>query len=154
MLFSDPSAPDLERIQGAYVDNDEIRNVVEFARSQNESHFDEDTAKEIFVTAAQEEAAQREAEAAEEAAANKETQVDPFCKRALRFWLEKNGGKASIASIQRNLAIGFNRAGRIVAQLQNLRYIEEPAASETNSKPLKVLVTLEQLDELFPDQEG
>ena len=154
MLFSDPSAPDLERIQGAYVDNDEIRNVVEFTRSENESYFDESTAKEIFVTAAQEEAAQREAEAAEEAAANKETQVDPFCKRALRFWLEKNAGKASIASIQRNLAIGFNRAGRIVAQLQNLHYVEEPAASETNTKPLKVLVTLDQLDELFPDQEG
>ena len=153
MLFSDPSAQELERVQGAYVDNDEIRNVVEFTRDQNEGYFDEATSKEIFVTAAQEEAAEREAQAAAEAAANKETQVDPFCKKALRFWLEKNAGKASIASIQRSLGIGFNRAGRIMAQLQNLKYVDEPAPSESNSKPMKVLVTLDQLDELFPDLE-
>ncbi len=157
MLVSDPSVSEQERVQGCFVSNDELHDVVDFLRGQNECYFDAKVAKEIFVTQAQAEAAEREAQLEAEAAANaanKENQIDPYCKRALRYWLEHNSGKASIASIQRNLGIGFNRAGRIVAQLQQLHYIEEPAPSESGSKPLKVLVTVEQLDELLPDQEG
>lgn len=151
MLVSDPAVSDQERVQGCFVSNDELHDVVDYLRGQNECYFDDKVAKEIFVTQAQAEAAEREAQQEAEAAANKENQVDPYCKRALKYWLERNAGKASIASIQRNLGIGFNRAGRIVAQLQQLRYIEEPAPSESGSKPLKVLVTLDQLDDLFPD---
>ena len=78
-------------------------------------------------------------------------QVDPLCKRALRYWLEKQDGKASIASIQRNLDIGFNRSGRIVDQLQQLGYVSRRAATESVYTPLRVLVKLEDLDKLFPD---
>lgn len=154
MLLMDPSASDLDRIQGAYISNDEIHDVVEYLKNSNETFFDPEAAKAIFVTEAQEEAAAREAQAEAEAAANKETQVDPYCKKALRFWLERNSGKASIASIQRALSIGFGRAGRIVNQLQELKYVEEPSASESSFKPLKVLVTVDQLDDIFPDLEG
>lgn len=77
-------------------------------------------------------------------------QVDPLCKKALRFWLEKNNGKASIASIQRNLGIGFNRAGRIFDTLQKLGYVEQRLA-DCAPQPLRVLVTLDDLDKLFPN---
>ena len=83
--------------------------------------------------------------------ANKYAQVDPLCKKALRFWLEKQGGRASIASIQRSLSVGFNRAGRIMATLQELNYVETPSASDTSAKQLRVLITLEELDNIFPD---
>ena len=89
---------------------------------------------------------------------NKSTEVeatlDPLCKAALRFWLEKQGGRASIASIQRNLKIGFNRAGRILDSLQALHYVEEIPFNEPSSHHPRVLVTLEELDTLFPDLEG
>ena len=47
----------------------------------------------------------------------------------------------------------FNRAGRIMDTLQRLHYVEEPSASESGNKALMVLVTLDQLDELFPELE-
>ena len=150
MLFMSPGSPDLERVQGAYISNDEIRALVEFSKESNEVYYDEKVSEEIFVSRKQAEEAALEQER-ERDGVEKESQLDPLCKKALRFWLEKNQGKASIASIQRNLGIGFNRAGRIMDSLQQLKYVETPPPSETNSKPLKVLVTLEELDDLFPD---
>ncbi len=151
MLFMKPGSADLERVQGAYISNDEIRALVEFSISQNEVFHDERIYKEIF-------ASQNEPEPVEENVvtgdADMEPTIDPLCKKALRFWLERNKGRASIASIQRNLGIGFNRAGRIVDTLQTMKLIEEPAPNESSSKPMMVLVSLEDLDEIFPDLEG
>ncbi len=153
MLFMNAGSSDLERIQGAYISNDEINNLVKFSIEQNEVYYDAQVSDEIFVSKKMEEEAAMEAAAQKNPQNAKETSIDPLCKRALRFWLEKNAGKASIASIQRNLGIGFNRAGRIMDTLQKLHYVEEPSASESGSKPLMVLVTLDQLDSLFPDLE-
>ncbi|MCH5151229.1 MAG: hypothetical protein J1F65_01030 [Clostridiales bacterium] len=150
MLFMNPGSPDLERVQGAYISNDEIRALVQFSKETNEVYYDDKVSDEIFVSRRQEEEAALEQE--REKDGDKESQLDPYCKRALRFWLEKNQGKASIASIQRNLGIGFNRAGRIMDSLQQLKYVETPPPSESNSKAVRVLVTLEELDDLFPDQ--
>lgn len=148
LLYMNPSSAELARIQGAYLSDDEINGLVEFVKSQNESYYDPSISKEIFTSQNQE-----EEEHVVEKAEDKEDQIDPYCKKALRFWLERQGGRASIASIQRSLKIGFNRAGRIMDTLQKMHYVEEPLASETSTKPLRVLVTLDQLDELFPDMD-
>lgn len=151
MLLMDPSAPDLERIQGAYVGNDEIREIVECLKNQNESFFDPTASEQIFVTEAQEAEAARQAQEEAESAAGKENAPDKLAKKALRFWLERNSGKASISSLTRSLSIGFSRAGRIFDYMQKMHYIEEPPANEPSTKPVKVLVTLDDLDSLFPD---
>ena len=75
----------------------------------------------------------------------------PYYKKALQYWLERNSGKASISSLQRGIGVGFNRAGRIMENLQKFGYVEEPASSDTSNRALRVLVTLEELDDLFPD---
>ncbi len=150
MLLMDPSAPDLERIQGAYVGNDEIREIVECLKNQNESFFDPTASEQIFVTDAQEAEAERQAQEEAESTAGKENGPDRLARKALRFWLERNGGKASISSLTRSLSIGFSRAGRIFDYMQKMHYIEEPPANEPSTKPVKVLVTLDDLDKLFP----
>ncbi len=149
MLFMSPSSANIERIQGAYISNDEIRALVDYTRQSNEAYFDEKVSDEIFQSRKPVE--DTSADESNGDSGNKETQLDPLCKKALRFWLEKNGGRASIASIQRNLGIGFNRAGRIMDSLQQLGYVESPSASDTSGKQLNVLVTLEELDDLFPN---
>lgn len=78
-------------------------------------------------------------------------EVDVYCKEALRFWLEANNGMASIASIQRNMAISFNRAGRIVDTLQKLEYIAKLKDDDSCGTPLRVLVKMEDLDKLFTE---
>lgn len=148
LLYMHPSRSDLQRIQGTYLNDEEINSLVEFIKSRNECFYDADISKEIFVSQQP-----PEEEVPVERSESKDDHVDPYCKRALRFWLERQGGRASIASIQRSLKIGFNRAGRIMDTLQKLHYVEELAPNDTSSKPLRVLVTLDQLDELFPDQE-
>lgn len=149
MLYMGPGASDLERVQGSYVSNDEIRSLVEFSKESNEIYYDQKISDDIFVSRKAPEEEEEDAKPAD-----KESQLDPYCKKALRFWLEKNNGRASIASIQRSLGIGFNRAGRIMDSLQKLKYVEELSPSDLGSKPLRVLVTLEELDDLFPDMEG
>ena len=78
-------------------------------------------------------------------------EVDNLCKEALRYWLTEQYGKASIASAQRNLGIGFNRAGRIMNKLQQLGYVTKNTGSAPNTVPLLVLVEPDDLDKLFTE---
>lgn len=149
MLFLGSGASDTLRVQGAYVSNDEIRALKDYTIASNEIFYDQKVNDAIFVSNKPEETE----ETHEAEPASKEAQLDPYCKKALRFWLEKQGGRASIASIQRNLGIGFNRAGRIMDSLQKLKYVEELSPSDPSSKPLRVLISLDDLDELFPDMQ-
>ena len=75
--------------------------------------------------------------------------IDPLCKKALQSCIEKNKGMVTIVAIQRNLQIGFNRASKIWETLQKLNYIEQLEESAPNIRPLRVLVSLEDLDTLF-----
>ena len=150
MLFLGSGASDTLRVQGAYISNDEIRALKDYTIASNEIFYDQKVTDAIFVSNKPEDSEETH-ETAEPA--SKEAQLDPYCKKALRFWLEKQGGRASIASIQRNLGIGFNRAGRIMDSMQKLKYVEELSPSDPSSKPLRVLVSLDDLDELFPDMQ-
>lgn len=135
------------RAQGTFVNDDEIEHFVQYVKESNEAFFDENISKQIF---ASEQPVEEETKEAPDA---QEEKLDPYCKKALRFWLERQNGRASIASIQRSLKIGFNRAGRIMDTLQRLHYVEEIPSNETSSRPVTVLVTLDELDNLFPDME-
>lgn len=150
MLYMQPRSSDLQRIQGTYLTDEEITSFVEYVKSQNEGYFDPKASEMIFVSEQEQKA---DDESAKGDAKDAKPDLDPYCKKALRFCLERNGGRASIASIQRSLHVGFNRAGRIMDTLQKLHYVEELAPNETNSKPLRVLVSLDQLDDLFPDMD-
>ena len=79
-----------------------------------------------------------------------DTYIDAYCKKALLFWLTKYQGKASIASIQRNLGIGFNRSGSIMDTLQKLNCVESLEPSDSMAKPLHVKITKEDVEVLFP----
>lgn len=149
MLYLGEGQATATRAQGTYVDDKEIADFVNYVKESNEVYFDESIAKEIFASEQPEE----EETSKENSAESQEEKLDPYCKKALRFWLERQNGRASIASIQRSLKIGFNRAGRIMDSLQRLHYVEEIPSNETSSRPVKVLVTLEELDNLFPDME-
>lgn len=152
MLFMNPTVAGLTRIQGAYIDNDEIKALVKYSAEVNEVYYDNSVNDQIFV--AEKEAKKREEE---ENSVNDDEGKDelyPYYKKALRYWLERNSGKASISSLQRGIGVGFNRAGRIMENLQKMGYVEEPASSDTSNRALKVLVTLEEIDNLFPDDDS
>lgn len=144
MLFTDPSSAEPRRIQGAFVSGEEIRIAVNELKHNNACKFDKDVENKIFSS---------KKDSTATVAPTDSSQPDPLCRRALRFWLEKQGGRASIASIQRNLGIGFNRAGRIMDYCQKMGYVESLKPNDPLGKPVIVLVTLDDLPSLFPDQE-
>lgn len=141
MLFMDVDSPNLSRLQGAYVSMEDIRAIVYNSSQIDGVSYDPQVRARI--------SALRKAQSADD-----EDPVDdlyPLYKKALRFWLVNNDGRASISSIQRGLNIGFNRAGRVMDKLQQMGYVENPPNYEYGVRPLMVLVTLEELDNLFPD---
>ena len=81
-------------------------------------------------------------------------ELDPYCKKALVYWLQKQNGRASIASIQRNLGIGWNRSGQIMGTLEQLNCVDQLNSSDTNAKPRSVKISQENVEVLFPEVLG
>lgn len=143
MLFWDCSSIQPKRLQGAYVSGEEIRDAVAAHKKKYSCVFDAEVEAKIFVSR----------KTSSDDGAKEQLVADPFCRRALRFWLERQNGRASIASIQRNLGIGFNRAGRIMDYCQKMGYVEQLTETDPCTKPVSVRITLADLPRIFPDQE-
>ena len=69
--------------------------------------------------------------------------LDQYFVDAGRFIIEKE--KASIGMLQRVFKIGFNRAARIMDQLCEAGVVGE----EEGTKPRKILMTMEQFEEMI-----
>lgn len=73
--------------------------------------------------------------------------LDPYIKETARFIVEEQVG--SVSMIQRKFSIGYNRAGMIMDQLEQLGVVGEALGS----KPREVLVAnTEELDEIFSEK--
>lgn len=118
------SAP--TRIQGTFVTDDEIEEIIEYVREQGEPQY-------IFK---QEELLKR-SEAIEE--------QDELFEEVCRFVFEQ--GSASTSLLQRRYHIGYNRAARLIDMLERQGYVSEPKGS----KPRDVFITEEDLAEQFGD---
>ena len=130
MLFYPQGYPKPARIQGAFVSDDEVQDVVEFLKAQNIiSRYSPDIEQEI-----------KTASAAPGAAADTSSAYDEYFAEAGRFIIEKD--KASIGMLQRVFKIGFNRAARIMDQLCEAGVVGE----EEGTKPRKVLMSPEQFE--------
>ena len=118
------SAP--TRIQGTFVTDEEIEEIIEFVREQGEPEY-------IFK---QEELLKR-SEAVEE--------QDELFEEVCRFVYEQ--GSASTSLLQRKYHIGYNRAARLIDMLERQGYVSEPKGS----KPRDVFMTEEDLAIQFGD---
>lgn len=116
------SAP--TRIQGTFVTDDEIEEIIEYVREQGEPQY-------IFK---QEELLKR-SETIEE--------QDELFEEVCRFVFEQ--GSASTSLLQRRYHIGYNRAARLIDMLERHGYVSEPKGS----KPRDVYITEEELFEQF-----
>ena len=131
MLFYPQGYPKPARIQGAFVSDDEVQDVVEFLKAQNIiSRYSPDIEQEIKTAAG----------GSGGAAADTSSAYDEYFAEAGRFIIEKD--KASIGMLQRVFKIGFNRAARIMDQLCEAGVVGE----EEGTKPRKVLMSPEQFE--------
>lgn len=131
MLFYPAGYSKPVRVQGAFISDSEISDVVEFLKEN------EDVA--VYDT----EVAEKIESKLNSAAISQEK--DEYFEAAARFVIEKD--KASIGMIQRMFKVGFNRAARIVDQLADAGIV----GPEEGTKPRKVLMSSEQLEAYFEE---
>ncbi len=114
------------RVQGAFVPDEDVSGVVDFLRKENEAE-EEDTAEiNDFI----ENSSSEEVQISENA--EPDDGRDQYFADAGRLVIEKQ--KGSIGMLQRNFKIGFNRAARIMDQLEEAGVV----GSEIGTKPRTV----------------
>ena len=132
MLFYPQNYQKPARVQGAYVSDDEILNVVHFLLQHHKKRaYDSDIQKKIDQAATAESSGGAFGDSSEQ---------DEYFLEAGRLIIEKD--KASIGMLQRAFRIGFNRAARIMDQLCDAGVVGE----EEGTKPRKILMSMEQFE--------
>ena len=132
MLFYPQGYPKPARMQGAFVSDREVGNVVDFLKNQTLGNvYSEDIEDKIKSMGTASSAG---------ASGGADSQRDEYFEEAGRFIIDKD--KASIGMLQRVFKIGFNRAARIMDQLADAGVVGE----EEGTKPRKVLMSMEQFE--------
>lgn len=140
MLFDPQGVPKPLRVQGAFVSDKEVSDIVKFIIENNENaQYSNDVAQKMeslsndttntTVTISDVE--------------NTDDGRDSYFAEAASIITDKE--RASIGMLQRYLKIGFNRAARIMDQLEEAGVV----GPEEGTKPRKVLVTKEELDTIL-----
>ena len=138
MLFYPTMYPKPLRVQGAYISDDEVVNVVEYLKAQNgETTYSEEMTNQITSTGLNSTPAVGDGSSVND--------HDEYFVQAGRFIIEKN--KASIGMLQRMFKIGFNRAARIMDQLFEAGVV----GPEEGTKPRQVLMSEEQFEEYIDE---
>jgi S-DNA-T family DNA segregation ATPase FtsK/SpoIIIE len=130
MLFKPLGTSRLQRVQGAYVTEDEVALVVEQARAQREQVIDESFLETPVVFA----------EDADSDDGEFDPDEDPLLDKAIEVVVTAQ--TASVSLLQRRLRVGYTRAGRLIDMLER-RGIISPYEG---SKPRRVLITEHDLE--------
>ena len=125
MLFKPLGTSRLQRVQGAYVSEEEIALVVERCRHQREQELDESLLE-------LPEAFEADADAEE---GEFDPDEDPLLDKAIEIVVQTQ--TASVSLLQRRLRVGYTRAGRLIDMLERRGII----SGYEGSKPRRVLVT-------------
>lgn len=141
MLFKPQDKPEPRRVQGAFVSNAEISKVVEYIKQNNQPVYDDDTGKAIKNP-------YQEKEHSNDGTSMREQEFDPVLKEALRMFIQTK--QASGSMISRRYSVGFNRAGRIMDQMERAGFI----GPQEGSKPRQVLITMDEYNAIFGEDEN
>ena len=137
MLFAPIGNGKPLRVQGCFVDDEEVEAVANYVKDNYITHYDQTVMEEIEQKVVQSAA---KGSAPEVAATADETAGDEMLPAAVEVILET--GQASVSMLQRRLKLGYARAARIVDEMEE-RGIVGPFKG---SKPREILVTKEQWD--------
>ena len=121
MLYASATDPFPVRIQGTFVSDQEVENVVEYVKGYGEPEYIDE---EIFVETEDDEMSDPGLFGGGE---------DPLYNKALEIVMQ--AGKASASYLQRRLSIGYNRAARLIEDME-ARGIIGPA---NGSKPREII---------------
>jgi DNA segregation ATPase FtsK/SpoIIIE, S-DNA-T family len=124
MLFKPLGTSRLQRVQGAYVSEEETALLVEQCRAQRGQQLDESLL----------EAPEAPPEEAEDGDEDFDPDQDPLLEKAIEIVVQTQ--TASVSLLQRRLRVGYTRAGRLIDMLERRGII----SGYEGSKPRRVLV--------------
>jgi len=112
LLFTPPSSPGLIRLHAPFASEKEIETVVEYIKTQRPTQYDQSFLKE----------SNESGNGSDDSFSDGD--IDELFDEAKAIVL--NEQKTSISYIQRRLQIGYNRAARIIEQLENMGVLSAP----------------------------
>ena len=128
MLYLPYGASKPIRLQGAFISDKEVEDLVNFVKGDEEAEYDEEILEKL--------------EHGDENNEDDPGDSDDLLPQAIEIVVDT--GQASVSMIQRRLKVGYSRAGRIVDQME-ARGIIGP---HEGSKPRQVLITKQQFYEM------
>jgi S-DNA-T family DNA segregation ATPase FtsK/SpoIIIE len=135
MLFKPLGTSRLQRVQGAYVSEDEVALIVEQCRAQRGQELDESLL----------EAPEGALQPSDEDDLDYDPDEDPLLDKAIETVVTTQ--TASVSLIQRRLRVGYTRAGRLIDMLERRGII----SGYEGSKPRRVLLEEHQLTSVIDD---
>ncbi|MGI4857626.1 MAG: DNA translocase FtsK [Janthinobacterium lividum] len=123
MLYLPPGSGVPVRVHGAFVSDDEVHRVVESLRAQGEPNYIEGILEGGVADSAE----------GEGAAGGAAGESDPLYDQAVEIVVKNR--RASISLVQRHLRIGYNRAARLLEQMENSGMVS-PMGSNGNREIL------------------
>ena len=139
MLFNPQGVPKPLRVQGAFVSDKEVADVVSFLTKNNgNASYNADVQKKL-----EEIGTSTNGMVSISDMGTEQDGKDSYFMEAASIVIDKE--KASIGMLQRYLKVGFNRAARIMDQLEEAGIV----GPEVGTKPRTVLMSLEEFESKF-----
>ena len=132
MLYLPYGSNDIERIQGCFVDNDELKAVINFIKDNNEAIYDEEIEDQMF-----------NKKDSFDSGNSADNAFDPLMKDCLRFFIKSK--KASASSLQSCFGIGYPKANKIVMQMERAGFV---SAGDNNGRRT-LFITPQEFEERF-----
>ena len=139
MLYA-PLGDSKQRVQGCFISEEEVADVVAFIKENGSAHYDEAVLHEIERNAEEKE---KNAKGTGGSAPGSDAgDYDELLPAAIDVVLE--AGQASVSMLQRRLKLGYGRAARLVDQMEEKGVV----GPFEGSKPRQLLITKEQWQEM------
>ena len=148
MLFAPVGAPKPIRVQGAYVSETEIDDIISFiGKTYGEGDYDDSIMEQIEKEALRCGTTGKKGGGAQISGDIGDDGSDPMLKSAIELAVEN--GKISTSLIQRRLSLGYGRAAKLIDRMQEMGVVSAP----DGQKPRTVLISKQQFMEMVINNE-
>lgn len=139
MLYAPLGQGKPKRVQGCFITDDEVQDVVDFIKGNSTASYDDEVMNEINKKAEQ---GSKSSSGGSTASADADSEGDELLPQAVEVILET--GQASVSMLQRRLKLGYARAARIVDEMEDKGIV----GPFEGSKPRQLLITRQQWQQM------
>ncbi len=147
MYYKPVDRPEPIRMQGAYISNDEVLDIVNYVKENNEAYFDEMIENAVNSVPQEENEQDFNSDGGESSDA---PFSDPLMAKALYLFVTKRD-KAGATAIQTRFNVGWARAKRLINEMEDAKFISPQSGG---NKARDVLITLEDYYKIFGNEEA